>query len=634
MAQSYILLSSAYRDRLLYPNAGDYIVPFGTIRNVNVSEQNVFFTTNPIVYTLPDFNFCWTNFSPNFSDPRRYNVTIVGGSAQAPVLDRSVNLGLLGIYPPNQVAPNLTLEQSPGNSFNILRGFVLTIGSNDTLQVRDIIKFDPTTVTVTLRNPFADFDLSAGPIEAQIRNLSENNKTDNLLRIFVNGDFLENSATVYFDFQVYLYNISLNEIRLIRKYQIDLQAMDLCDFFSDGWSITDQYWVLSRVAPMTYGRFEKFRGGRYYNSTCIDEYEYVERGRDYHVGEPVVLVHGDADSTDDAFLCRVVQIGPGGTLERLLFVSPSSHRYRIGERLFVRSLNELANMSAVVRILTTSLAVVVRLKGPIARPQDMETNYLIPVLTSPQYTFNQERQRLYLSPNNTIPVRNVQNVPFDLLSSQNAWGVSGIRKVIPLDTTVFLLHIQNYDYDRLVRFDVIANNEDDLPEYIRHGCLNFIIGQFSYEGVTPLNFTGTQITQSQMTCYEMSVVNLILPNQVINGSQGLLTSAYPYVFLEISNVSMPSSHNVSLLYSNNPNATRATFVCSISDVNNPRDTRFIKISSDGAVQTLKFTPFDNLRIRISFPNGQTFETEKTDTLIPCDPDPLLQISVVLEIRRL
>jgi hypothetical protein len=161
-----------------------------------------------------------------------------------------------------------------------------------------------------------------------------------------------------------------------------------------------------------------------------------------------------------------------------------------------------------------------------------------------------------------------------------------------------------------------------------------IIGQFSYEGVVPLNFTGTQITQSQMTCYEMSVVNLILPNQVINGTQGLLTSAYPYVFLEISNFSMPSSHNVSLLYSNNPNATRATFVCSISDVNNPRDTRFIKISSDGAVQTLKFSPFDNLRFRISFPNGQTFETEKTDTLVPCDPDPLLQISVVLEIRRL
>ena len=32
---NYLLISSTYRDRLLYPNPAEFVIPFGTINNVN-----------------------------------------------------------------------------------------------------------------------------------------------------------------------------------------------------------------------------------------------------------------------------------------------------------------------------------------------------------------------------------------------------------------------------------------------------------------------------------------------------------------------------------------------------------------------------------------------------------------------
>jgi len=144
--------------------------------------------------------------------------------------------------------------------------------------------------------------------------------------------------------------------------------------------------------------------------------------------------------------------------------------------------------------------------------------------------------------------------------------------------------------------------------------------------------TGSIITQSQASCYRMSVINLILPNVTINNLTGPLTSALPFVYLEISNASTRSSKSV--IYSNNPFSTNSTFICSISDVNNPIVSQFIKISSDGAVQTIWFSPIDTLHFRVSLPNGHTFETERKDFLVPVEADPRVQISAVIEIEKI
>ena len=136
-----------------------------------------------------------------------------------------------------------------------------------------------------------------------------------------------------------------------------------------------------------------------------------------------------------------------------------------------------------------------------------------------------------------------------------------------------------------------------------------------------------------MSCYELSVSTLILPNLILQTTSGLLTSSYPYLFLEISNETLPSGGNTDIIYSNNPNASKNTFICPTSDVNNPEFTKFVKIHSAGN-QIMKFSPYDNLRIRVSLPNGQTFTTEKTDFLVPNEPNPRLQITALIQITKL
>jgi len=57
---SYLLIASEYRDRILYPFASDFVIPFQMhSQSMNLSVLN---TTNPIT-AFPIYMFCWTNFS-------------------------------------------------------------------------------------------------------------------------------------------------------------------------------------------------------------------------------------------------------------------------------------------------------------------------------------------------------------------------------------------------------------------------------------------------------------------------------------------------------------------------------------------------------------------------------------------
>ena len=137
-----------------------------------------------------------------------------------------------------------------------------------------------------------------------------------------------------------------------------------------------------------------------------------------------------------------------------------------------------------------------------------------------------------------------------------------------------------------------------------------------------------------MSCYEITVLSLILPNVEIDALNSLLTSGFPYVLMEISNVTMPNSGNKNVIYSNNPAAVNSTFLCSISDVNDPIKSKFIKITSDGTIQTIKFSPADNLRFRLLLPSGEPFKLQQNDYLPPSIANPLLQIETLIEFKRM
>lgn len=157
---------------------------------------------------------------------------------------------------------------------------------------------------------------------------------------------------------------------------------------------------------------------------------------------------------------------------------------------------------------------------------------------------------------------------------------------------------------------------------------------FSYDGFNPFVYTGSRLSQQEQVCYSIELKNLILPNQVLDGGFGSLIPFYPYIYVQLQNISAPGSGLNNVLYSNNPNSTKMMFRVPITDVPNPVNSTFIKLDSRGVVQTLKFKPNDNLKFGVYLSDGTPFKTLLDDTPSPMKPNALVQISAIFAIRRL
>lgn len=151
------------------------------------------------------------------------------------------------------------------------------------------------------------------------------------------------------------------------------------------------------------------------------------------------------------------------------------------------------------------------------------------------------------------------------------------------------------------------------------------------DNVFPLNYTGSMVSHQEMVCYEIQLVSLTLPNTELK--KGERTAFWPYVWIELSNVSSPTACVKNTIYSNSPHSSRMLFKATIHDISNPLLTPFIKLHGDGMIQTVKFKPNDNLHFSVRLPNGEIFETILQDTVSPVPPNELVQISALFSLRR-
>lgn len=173
-------------------------------------------------------------------------------------------------------------------------------------------------------------------------------------------------------------------------------------------------------------------------------------------------------------------------------------------------------------------------------------------------------------------------------------------------------------------YTIVPLNANDYVE------INF----FSYDNANPFTYTGSLVSQQQMVCYEIELLNIVLPNDTLAVGLGGRIAFYPYVYVELSNVSAPGRGLRNVIYSNNPYATRATFRVPVTDVQNPLISTFIKLDGSGMVQTIKFKPNDNLYFSVTLPNGEIYQTVIRENYNPQIPNPASQISAMFSLRRL
>ena len=170
-----------------------------------------------------------------------------------------------------------------------------------------------------------------------------------------------------------------------------------------------------------------------------------------------------------------------------------------------------------------------------------------------------------------------------------------------------------------------------LPPSIPMDNDEFEILQFTRDNVVPFTYTGSTVSQQQMVCYEVELINLVLPNLTLK--TGGRVAFYPYVYVELQNITGSSGGNTNIIYSNNPNSVRRLFRAAIDDIPNPLISPFIKIDGDGMTQTIKFKPNDSFKFGVYLSDGTLFETVYEDSYGPAPANPLVQISAMFSMKR-
>jgi hypothetical protein len=225
-------------------------------------------------------------------------------------------------------------------------------------------------------------------------------------------------------------------------------------------------------------------------------------------------------------------------------------------------------------------------------------------------------------------------------------------RVIPVTNSTNAALSQYYSYVNNIPENSVTNvatNEERIINYSTYNSPNTTLSfsnsfsatptlveilPFSYDNFNPFIYTGSMVSQQDMVCYEVELLNLILPNDVLAVGEGGRIAFYPYVYVQISNVSSSNGRLSNIIYSNNPNAVRAIFRVPIDDVINPLISAFIKVDGDGMVQTIKFKPNDNLYFSVFLSNGELYQTIIPENYSPSPPNPICQISASFGIRRL
>jgi hypothetical protein len=159
----------------------------------------------------------------------------------------------------------------------------------------------------------------------------------------------------------------------------------------------------------------------------------------------------------------------------------------------------------------------------------------------------------------------------------------------------FIIFLENPPFLQLT--DIFINSESQLI-YDRIGCIQYF--SFFPNLVMPLSNT-------PQSCYQVRLSSITLPNLPLCGTKFLLAD-FPYILVTFGNLTSTnidgrsSTNNSGSIWSNNPKANSATFMCAIANIRSPDIIKYVVIRS-AQVVSMKLNLGENLRFSVYLPNG-------------------------------
>ena len=188
-------------------------------------------------------------------------------------------------------------------------------------------------------------------------------------------------------------------------------------------------------------------------------------------------------------------------------------------------------------------------------------------------------------------------------------------------------------YRKIVAYTGLLTNtvtvETAFPNAVNIGDA-MEIDAFSYDNANPLFYSGDPSTSTN-TYYEIELLWLSVPNQIMGVGYGGTPDKYPVIYVRLYNEGHQLANQV--LYSNNGDASpNALFVTPVNEYYG--DTTFLTLKDCRMRQIVKFIPNQDLRFTLTLPSGEIMEYATDDTLSPMAPNPFLQVHALFSLRKL
>ena len=173
----------------------------------------------------------------------------------------------------------------------------------------------------------------------------------------------------------------------------------------------------------------------------------------------------------------------------------------------------------------------------------------------------------------------------------------------------------------------------EYPCFFDGGATDEVVYLYEKIGCIPFSpfFPNLVIPASNLTfaCYRIQLSSLTMPNLPICGTEFILAD-FPYVLVTFGNMTSTNTEgragttSLGTLWSNNPAATQATFMCAIANIRSPDIIKYVVVRS-AQVVTIKLNLSQNIRISVYLPDGtllrysKSFQIDlRTNRFIPAD----------------
>lgn len=158
----------------------------------------------------------------------------------------------------------------------------------------------------------------------------------------------------------------------------------------------------------------------------------------------------------------------------------------------------------------------------------------------------------------------------------------------------------------------------------------FELDTYSRDNASTLSINSNHpSTNTVNNYYELELLWLSMPNQLLNVGYGGTIDNYPYVYVEFYNEGKNQTNQI--FFSNNPHTSKSIFKVPIDQYNGT--TSFFTFVNCKTKHVIRIEPDQDLRFRITLPDGTIVQYNLPDTVSPNAPDPRIQVGALFAMRK-